>query len=255
MSPALQFVISALVGAVGSGLNAVAGGGSLVTFPYLNVGLGLPSVEANATNTVSLWPGSLAGGLGFGKHLETTKKHLARLAVPTAIGSLGGAWLLLHTGKALFNYLVPILIAVAVAALWLQPKVKEFAQKRQAEPKPMTGILLQFLVAIYGGYFGAGMGMMMLGAFAVTMDADIHAMNAVKNYLGTIINLVAAVYFLGSHVVSVPIALTLAVGSVVGGFAGARLSQKVDTEKLRIAICIYGTAMVLFFAYRAIFVR
>lgn len=244
--------LTALVGAVAAGLNAVAGGGSLISFPYLMVGMHLHSVEANATNSVSLWPGSLAGGLGFGSHVKSTRHHLVKLALPTALGSLVGAWALLHTGKALFDLLVPVLIALAVAALWFQPAVRKFAQRHHAKPRPLIGFGLQFLVALYGGYFGAGMGMMMLGAFALTMDADIHAMNAVKNWLGTIINLVAALYFLGSGVVQVPIALTLVVGSVVGGFVGAKLSQKVDAEKLRIAICVYGAAMVAFYAYRAV---
>jgi len=243
--------LTALVGAVASGLNAVAGGGSLISFPFLTVCLHVDSLQANATNTVSLWPGSLAGGVGFGSHLKSTFHHLVQLALPTALGALAGAWALLHTGKALFDLLVPALIALAVVALWFQPAVRRFALKHHAKPRPLVGLGLQFLVALYGGYFGAGMGMMMLGAFALTMDADIHAMNAVKNWLGTIINLVAAIYFLGSGVVQVPIALTLILGSVVGGFVGAKLSQKVDSEKLRVAICIYGACMAAFYAYRA----
>lgn len=246
-----QLVVTAGVGALAAALNSVAGGGTLISFPYLTLGLGLPALQANATNTVSLWPGSLAGGLGFGDHIETTKKHFWRLLAPTALGSAVGAALLLHTSKVVFNWLVPVLIALASLALFLQPQVKALAASRHGGPHPVAGVATQALVAVYGGYFGAGMGMMMLGSFAVTMDADIHSMNAVKNWLGTVINLVAAGVFLASGIVSLPVALTLTVGSVAGGFLGAKLSQRFDSEKLRLVICAYGSLMAAFYAYRA----
>lgn len=249
----LGFLILFFVGAIASGINAVAGGGSLISFPTLTVLFRIPELPANATNSVALWPGSLAGAFGFLNQIQRTKHHLKTLLLPTLLGALLGAELLIRTTQRTFELLVPLLILLAAVLLVLQPKVKKLAQERASHVPVWVGIVMQFLVAIYGGYFGAGMGIMMLAAFALTMEGTIHELNAVKSWLGLVINLVASIRFFtipGLLLLWPAVALTL--GAIVGGFAAARISQKVDGEKLRVGIAAYGFVMAAVFAYRAL---
>lgn len=245
------YAILIVAGAIASAINAVAGGGTLITFPTLTVGFGLPAREANATNSVGLWPGSLASAFGFLDLLPLVKKTIWLLLVPTVAGSCAGALLLGSTGKRTFDLLVPALILTATLLLAFQDRVKAFAASRGREFHPATAFVAQLLVSIYGGYFGAGMGIMMLGAFAVTIGGTIHEMNTVKNWLAVAINVVATVvFFLQGLVLFVPAAM-LAFGSVIGGYFAARYSQKVDAKWLRHGIVAYGLVMCAFFAWRA----
>ncbi len=241
-----------LVGAIAAGINAVAGGGSLISYPMLTVGFGIAPVTANATNAVSLWPGSLTGALGFWNLIKRTGKYFKVFLPSTLIGSLLGAHLLVRTTHQSFAMIVPWLILLAALILALQPRIKAYAEANGHRLSPVTGVIVQFLVAVYGGYFGAGMGIMMLGAFALTMEGDIHELNAVKNWLGVVINLVASIYFIANGVVLLRVALALTAGSLGGGYIAARASQRFQSEKLRVAIAIYGLAMAGFFFYRAL---
>jgi uncharacterized membrane protein YfcA len=255
-------LVSVLIGAVSSAINTVAGGGSLVSFPVLRIGFGMASVPANMTNTSSLWPGSLAGGLGYFNLLGKAVHHLKVLLLPTLVGSIVGAWLLTVTSPKLFDVLVPILILFAATLLAFQPKIKAWATRRHEGVPSAVGFTLQFLVSIYGGYFGAGMGIMMLAAFSLYVVGDIHEYNAIKNWLGLLINLVATVVFvvsgrLAAHTGQSPqidwsIALPMIVGSIVGGYAMARLSQKIDSEKLRLMIAVYGFAAAGYFVWQLV---
>lgn len=237
------------VGAVASGINAVAGGGTLISFPVL-IGLGIPPLTANATNSVGLWPGSIGGGLGFLNTLGPTKHYLRTLAMPTLLGSIAGAVLLMATPAKLFAVLIPILILAAALLLLLQPKVKAWSKRPHVRLPEWSGTALQFAVAIYGGYFGAGMGIMMLAAYTLFMDASIHEMNAVKTWLGVIINFAASAIFIAKGFVLPGPGIALALGAIVGGFLAARASQKAPSEPLRIGIGIYGLAMAAFFIWR-----
>lgn len=241
-----------LAGAIAGGVNTVAGGGSLISFPYLTVGMRIPSDIANATNSVALWPGALAGAFGFRDHLSRTGKYFRILAIPTIIGSAGGAFLLNLSNEQVFGWLVPFLILIAALLLLLQQKIKQWALGPHRKSPLWLGVLLQTLVAIYGGYFGAGMGIMMLAAFALYMEGDIHELNAVKNWVGVLINLTASIMFLASGMVLLIPAAFMTVGSIVGGFLAAKTSQRVDPEKMRLAIGIYGLLMAVYFFYRAI---
>ena len=237
-----------LVGAVASGINAVAGGGSLVSFPYL-VGIGIPSIPANATNAVGLWPGSLAGGLGFLGKLGRTRKYLPVLVPPTVIGAVLGAVLLLHTSKTAFERAIPFLILLSAVLLLLSPRVKTLVGKR-ALPA-WTGPVLQFGLAIYGGFFGAGIGIMMLALFAVTMEGDIHELNAVKNPLALVVNVVCSAVFLLKGLILPLEGGLLMLGALLGGYGSARLSQRFDPAKLRTLIAVYGFGMAAWFFWRA----
>lgn len=240
-----------MVGAIASGINSVAGGGSLISFPTLNIGLGLSKIVANATNSVGLWPGSLGGAIGFRNLVGKTQHHLKTLLLPTLLGSTAGSFLLLSTSERLFGQVIPWLILLAAILLLLQPKVKALL-RRDERPLPVyAGIIIQFFVSVYGGYFGAGMGIMMLAAFALYMDGTVHEMNAVKNWLGTAINIAcSAIFFWKGLVLPVP-ALILAAGAVVGGFLAAKFSQKVDPDKLRKVIAVYGLAMAVYFFWQS----
>ncbi|RYG25128.1 sulfite exporter TauE/SafE family protein [bacterium] len=249
---ALEGVGLVIVGAIASGINAVAGGGSLLSYPYLNVFMGIPAIPANATNSVGLWPGSLTGGLGFLKRFGKTRKYLPAMIPPTILGSIAGAILLLNTTDKAFRQAIPFLILLAAVLLLLQPKVKKLVGHR-ALPVWVAPVL-QFLVALYGGFFGAGMGIMMLACFALTMEGDIHEINAVKNWLGLIINFVCSGVFIyqgGSSLVRPLEGGLLIFGGLIGGYLAAHASQRFDPDKLRNAIAVYGVGMAAYFMWRA----
>ncbi len=247
MTP-FQAVGLVAVGAIASGINAVAGGGSLLSFPYL-VGLHIPDVMANATNSVGLWPGSLAGGLGFAKRLGGARESLRTLVAPTVVGSTVGAFLLLHTSDAAFRRVIPFLILLAAVLLLLQPRVKALVGGRVL-PR-WAAPLLQLFIAVYGGFFGAGMGIMMLALLALTLDGDLHELNAVKNWLSLLINVVCSAVFLVKRLVLPLEGGLLVVGSLVGGYAAARLSQRFDPARLRPLIAVYGLGTAAWFFWRA----
>lgn len=247
MTP-LQGAGLVLVGALASAINAVAGGGSLVSFPYI-VGLGVPDIPANATNSVGLWPGSLAGGLGFLKRFGATKKYLPAMIPPTVVGSVLGAILLLHTPAKAFRQVIPFLILLAAVLLLLQPKVKALVGKRSLPV--WAAPLFQLLVALYGGFFGAGMGIMMLACFALTMEGDIHELNAVKNWLSLVVNFVCSGVFIAKGLVLPLEGGLLVLGGLIGGYVAAHVSQRFDPNRLRSVIAVYGLAMAAYFFWRA----
>ncbi len=248
MTP-IQAVMLFAASVVASGINSVAGGGSLISYPVISLGMQIPGREANATNSVGLFPGSFAGVVGFGKETrEKTGVYFTKLLIPTILGSIAGAFLLLLTSETVFKIVIPFLILIASTLLIFQPKVKAFLAKSDHHLVSLpVGMVLQFLVATYGGYFGAGMGIMMLACFALYMDGTTHELNAVKSSLGTIINLTCSVVFVVKGLVHYDIAGVLIVGGIVGGFAAARMSLKVDPDKLRLAIAIYGFIMTIYF--------
>lgn len=247
------FVLLIAVGAIASGINSVAGGGSLLSFPALTLGFGIPSLEANATNSVGLWPGSLSGAWGFRNVLDATKEYLKLLAIPTLVGAVFGSWLLTVTDKDVFDFVVPILLLFATLLLWFQPRVKKLVLREGGRVSPATAALLQTLVATYGGYFGAGMGIMMLASFALFMEANIHEINAVKTILGVGINLTASILFISKGLVLASPAIALTIGSLIGGYYAAKWSQLVDPEKLRLWIAAFGLVMAVSFAIKTWF--
>jgi uncharacterized protein len=238
-----------LAGAVASGINAFAGGGTLVSFPVLIL-LGVPELKANATNSVALWPGSLSSAIGFLPHLGRFKGRLFGLVLPTLLGSGLGSWLLVVTPASLFRTVVPWLILAATLLLLFQPRVREWVSGSKHGAHPATGAVLQFVISVYGGYFGAGMGIMMLAAMALFLDADMHEMNAVKNWLAVVINVVAMGVFLGKGLVLLAPCAAMMGGAVIGGFLSAKAAQKVSSEALRKAVVVYGLAMSAVFFWR-----
>lgn len=230
----------------------MAGGGTLVSFPTL-LWLGLPSVVANATNTVAIWPGSLGGMWGYRRELETAEPRMWTLVFPSLVGGLTGALLLRFTPPAFFDDLVPYLILFATFLFMVQEpiqrKLKTAGRMAHRSPQWFAGALLfQLMVGIYGGYFGAGIGILMLAALSILGLTDIHQMNGLKNFFALSINGVAAIYFVWAHMVYWPDALIMAVGAVAGGYGGAGVARRLGRVAVRrIVIAIgFGIALSLF---------
>jgi uncharacterized membrane protein YfcA len=247
----LFLLLVGLAAAVGAMMNAVAGGGTLITFPAL-IALGVPPITANATSTVALWPGSVASMWGYRRELVGARNWAIAFAVPSFLGGVLGAVLLLFTPEKRFAAIVPWLILGATALFiaqrplmgWLESRGGERA-KLHAEDgslaRPSAAFLFyQFGVSVYGGYFGAGAGILMLAALGLMGLTNIHQMNGLKNWGGSVMNLVAVVVFAVSGIVNWPVALTMAVGAGLGGIAGSLLAQRVGQTWVRRAIVAIG---------------
>jgi uncharacterized membrane protein YfcA len=244
-------MVAALAGFGASAINAIAGGGTLISFPTL-MGLGLSELTANATNAVALWPGSASGALGFQQHLAESKAALKALLPPTIIGSLSGSILLVTTPESAFRIVVPFLILLATSLLAFQPQIKSFAEKGERRMKTWQAFGLQLLVAVYGGYFGAGMGIMMLAVMSLYLEGEMHRLNLIKNWLAVVINFGASIVLLTRGLVDLQFGLAVMVGALFGGFFSAKLSLRVKSEALRRAIVIYGFGMSVFLLWRLV---
>ena len=236
-----------VVGFIASAINAFAFGGSLISFPTL-IWLGLPPIIANATNTAGVWPGSLGAVWGYRHEIAQTAPRMYWLIVPSIAGALVGAALLRMTSPAVFDRLVPLLILFATVLFALQERVQRFlniAPEHQGSLWFAAAMGFQFLVSVYGGYFGAGMGILMLVALAILGHEDIHQMNGLKNLLGVFINAVAAGYFLLAGMVRASDAIVMACGATLGGVAAAGLARRMGRKAVRRAVIVVGLAMTL----------
>jgi len=246
----LNCVALVVAGVLSGGVNAIAGGGSLISFPTMTA-LGVPPIVANATNALAQVPGSFSAALGFNEHLPHIKAHLKPLAWPTWLGGATGGVLLLSTSERAFAFIVPVLILVATVLLMFQPTIRAWSVREARHMSWNTGFVLQFIISVYGGYFGAGMGILMLAYLGLVIQADIHRLNALKSWLAVIINLVAGLVFVRQGVVAwVPLLLVM-VGSIVGGGVFSRMSQRVPSNSLRIIVVILGWVMFVIFARKA----
>jgi uncharacterized membrane protein YfcA len=234
---------------VAGAINSIAGGGTLVSFPTL-IWLGLPSVTANATNTIAVWPGSLGAMWGYRRELRSTGRRLLWLAVPSIVGGTLGAILLHLTPALVFDRLVPFLILFATLLFMVQEPIQRW-MRPEGKPahdsgKWMAGaVAFQFLVGVYGGYFGAGIGILMLAALGVLGVANIHQMNSLKNLFALCINGAAAVYFTVEKMVYWPYALLMAVGAVAGGYASAGVARRMSARAVRRVVILIGLGMAI----------
>jgi uncharacterized membrane protein YfcA len=240
---------SAFVSAFAAGaINSVAGGGTLLTFPTL-IWLGLNSVSANATSTVAIWPGSLGGVWGFRSNLRTADRRLLALTAPSLAGGIAGALLLRFTPPSIFDAVVPFLILFATLLFMVQETVQRMfktGEARHESARWLAGAMLfQFFVALYGGYFGAGIGILMLAALGILGLTDLHQMNGLKNFFALSINGVAAIYFMFAHMVEWPYVLIMAVGAIAGGVGGAGLARRLGRMVMRRVVIAIGFAMAL----------
>jgi uncharacterized membrane protein YfcA len=233
-------------------INSVAGGGTLVSFPTL-IWLGVPSVTANATSTVAIWPGSLGAMWGYRRELRSAEPRMLALVAPSLVGGICGALLLRWTPPSIFDTLVPFLILFATLLFMVQEPIQRKLKTANAgahgSRQWMIGaVLFQLLVALYGGYFGAGIGILMLAALSILGLTDIHQMNGLKNFFALCINGVAALYFIWANMVYWPDVVIMAIGAVAGGYGGAGAARKLGrTAVRRIVIGIgFGMALSLF---------
>jgi uncharacterized membrane protein YfcA len=241
----VHHVIIFAVGFIGSAINAIAFGGSLISFPTL-IWLGLPPIVANATNTAGVWPGSLGAVWGYRREIAHTAPRMYWLIVPSIAGAIVGAMLLRVTPAQIFDRLVPVLILFATLLFAAQGRVQRWinvAPEHHGSRWFAATIVFQFLVSVYGGYFGAGMGILMLAAFAILGHDDIHQMNGLKNLLGVFINAVAAAYFLAAGMVRASDAIVMAIGATIGGVASAGLARRMGRKMVRRVVIVIGFAM------------
>ena len=247
-----QHALAALAGCGAGAVNAIAGGGTLISFPAL-VAIGAPKVRANVTNTVALCPGYYGGAIAQRDALTGEAPRLKRLAVAAGLGGLTGSILLITTGEAVFSALVPWLILMACALLggqnWIRKVLKIGAREHHATASWLT-LGSTYLCAIYGGYFGAGLGIMLLAVLGLLFDDPLPRLNGLKQVLALVINVVAATFFLGTGKVLWTLALVMAPASLLGGVVGGRLVTKIKPQVLRGVVVSYGTALALYYLVR-----
>jgi uncharacterized membrane protein YfcA len=238
--------IFAGLAAVAAGLiNALAGGGTLITFPVLTLVVGMPAVSANVTNTVALLPGYLGGTLAQSKDLKDQQKRLWFLVPAALLGGLAGGVLLLNTGEKLFTDLVPFLILLASTLLAIQNPVKAWLTRRQEQSKSrptpeFLAFVPVFLAAIYGGYFGAGLSVIVLAVLGLVMNDSLTRLNALKQGIAFATNIAAAIFFVFSGKVNWPVALVMAAGALLGGAIGGKLASRVKPNTLRLLVVTIG---------------
>ena len=250
---AFLFMAALVAGAI----NSVAGGGSFVSFPSL-LFVGIPPVNANATNTVALWPGQPASVWAYRGELQhLSRRTVLPLTITGIVGGIAGAWVLLKTPQATFMGLVPWLLLIATVIFVLSGRIARWVRERTAQSGHSEfatgrGVVLQLFIAFYIGYFGAGAGILILAMLALLGMDHIHTMNALKAWLTTVSNGVAMVLFVVSHAVYWPETVLMIVASVLGGYFGAYFAQKTKPEHVRMIVIVIGFALTAYFFARQI---
>jgi uncharacterized membrane protein YfcA len=234
--------------AIGAGfVNALAGGGSIFTFPVL-VAVGVPPVTANVTNTIALCPGYFGGVLAQKKDLANQEGRLLALLPVAAIGGIVGAWLLTRTSDAAFRGLVPFLVLGACLLLALQERIRALLQRRVARLGLAWAIGPVFLAAIYGGYFGVALSVMFLAMIGLAIEDNLTRLNALKQAMSLVCNIAAALYFAIGATVVWNAAAAMAAGALAGGWLGGRLARRVEASTLRTVVITIGLIIAAWFA-------
>ena len=241
----LSFVVLFLVAFVSGSINSVAGGGSFLTFPAL-IFTGVPPINANATNNFAMWFGTLASARGYHEEVRAQRDLLVRAALVSLIGSLIGAVLLLHTPSHTFQRMIPFLLLFATVVFAISPLLTKQHPDGARQHTPLQ-LIAQFLTAIYGGYFGAGIGFLMLAILAFSGLPNFNAMNAIKNVLAAVINGVALIPFILAGVIEWPQAVLMAAGALLGGYIGSRVGRRVPSHIMRACVVVIGLAMTTYF--------
>jgi uncharacterized protein len=254
-----DYLILCLAAALGGAVNAIAGGGTLLTFPALFAALGSSAdaaVIANATSTVALVPGSIAALVGYRREIREEGRWVGLLLAPSLVGGFVGSLLVVLLPGELFKRAVPWLILTAAALFALQPQIARWTGigARHAEPhspRLVAGaVAFQFVVAVYGGYFGAGIGILMLSALAMMGLSDIHRMNAIKTLLASVINGTSVVVFVATGKVHWPFAIAMAIAASAGGYLGAHAARRVDRRVVRAIVVSIGFVLASYYFYR-----
>lgn len=246
MDPLALAGLGAAAAAAGA-INAIAGGGTLITFPSL-LAADLSAKVANVTSTIAIWPGTVGGSFAYRREVGARRERVAKLAVPSLAGAVVGSALLLGTSERVFDAVVPFLVLFATVLLALNRRLSEMAARHglgagKDGRLPASLYVLMFLNGVYGGYFGAGLGILTLAALAILAPDDLQHANAVKGMLAVLINSVAVVIFAASGLVEWQPALVMALCAVAGGYAGVALARRLDAQLLRNLIVAWGLGM------------
>jgi len=250
----MDFVLIGLAAVAAGLINAIAGGGTLISFPAL-VAVGIPPVAANVTNTVALVPGYLGATVAQLKDLSGQKRRLQLLIPAGILGGLVGGMILLNTSEKLFSELVPYLILLASGLLAAQDVVRKWVKQRVEAAGGSTGsdtwaIGPVFLAAIYGGYFGAGLSVIILAVLGLVIEDNLTRLNALKQVLAFAVNVAAATFFLFSGQVVWTAAAVMAVGAIVGGNLGGRVAGRIKPQVLRAVVVTIGVIVALIYLFR-----
>jgi uncharacterized membrane protein YfcA len=249
MSP-LDLLLLALAGGLAGALNAVAGGGTFFTFAAL-LAAGLPPITANATSAVALAIGSAASAAAYRRELAALWRGALWLALASGTGALVGALALVALDNVTFRAMIPWLLLFATVVFAFGPRIaRTFGAEAEAAPGParrLTAAALQFLTAVYGGFFGAGMGFLMLASLGLTEGADYHRINAIKQILAVVIQGVAIVVFVHGEVVSWTPAITVMIAAIAGGYLGVGLARKVPSSIMRGFVIASGAALTAYY--------
>jgi uncharacterized protein len=238
----LLFLVAAVAGAI----NSVAGGGSFLTLPTL-LYAGVTPVVANATSTMAMLPGSVASAVAYRRELQSRSEWLVALGLVSLVGGLLGGVLLVRTSDTSFMRLLPWLMLLAAATFTFGNRVRRTLSLEHLQGNLLLVSIVQFVIAIYGGYFGGGMGIMMLASFAVGGMLDIHEMNALKTFLGVAINVLALGEFIVRGVVAWAPGLIMIAGAILGGYFGAVLARRIDPRWVRAFVIVIGWTMTIYF--------
>ena len=251
-----------LIGAGGfaaGAVNAMAGGGTFFSFPAL-LAVGLPPVVANASNSVALWPASLSGAWAYRKELAPYRRYLLPMGIASFIGGAAGGLLLLVAGDARFAALIPWLLAFATGLFAFSPQLSAVLRRVRPAPDPTggghgagspAGWVVQLLVSVYGGFFGAGMGILMMASLAIGGHEDVQHINALKNILSAVIYSVTVLTFIIAGAVSWPQTLVMVLAASGGGYWGARMARKIRGPWLRRMVIAVGCVLTLYYFFKA----
>jgi uncharacterized membrane protein YfcA len=241
---ALLFVAAALGGAV----NSVAGGGSFIAFPAL-LFAGVPPVAANATNTIALWPGTVASAVAYRRELREARRELVPLGIAGLVGGLAGSILLLRTAERTFVLLIPWLMLFATVLFSFGGAITR-RLTRGARASLGLAAVAQLSISVYGGYFGGGMGIMTLAVLSLVGMTDIHRMNALKTVLASLVNGVAAIAFVIAGAARWAPGVVMMAGALIGGYAGAAIARRIDPKRVRRLVLVVAWGMTGYFFLR-----
>jgi uncharacterized protein len=247
----LQMAALFLAATAAGAINSVAGGGSFISFPTLLL-MGVPPIMANATNTAALWPGTLASAWAYRRELATQRQGIMLFSGISLLGGLLGALLLLNIRERTFEQLIPYLLLGATLVFVFSPRITAFTRRAGAQHSESRlrriGVLgIYLLVAIYGGFFGAGLGILTLAVLSLLGLEHIHEMNALKVLQASLVNGVAVITFIVAGAVNWPIALLMTVGAILGGYGGAAIARRISPRWVRYAVIAISVSLTIYF--------